>query len=113
MSKLTNKKSIEFVISNDDGSYFNIRVSRTVPGRDCAPYMNIEAYISNDMGDHNDDEKVLDISGIDVLDVYELLNAIRPAISDLTGVHDIQVGIPVPAESWEIRLAKDLADDVG
>jgi len=87
MSTLKREKSIDFVMETPGNNFFNIKVSRIVPSRDCAPYMKAEVHCSDDVGNYDPEMKVLEIDGIDTLELQLILVELKNAIAEITGVH--------------------------
>ena len=87
MSTLKREKSIDFVIETPSNNFFNIKISRIVPSRDCAPYMKAEVHFSDDAGNYDPSQKVLEIDGIDTLELQVVLVEMKKAIAEITGVH--------------------------
>lgn len=87
MPALRKEKSVDFVIKTASDNFFNIKVSRIVPGRGGAAYMKAEVHVSNDVGNYDPEMKVLEVDGIDTLELQQVLVEMKNAIANLTGVH--------------------------
>ena len=84
---LKREKSIDFVVGTAVDTFFNVKVSRIVPGRGGVAYMKAEVHCSDDVGNYDPEMKVLDIDGIDTFELQVVLVEMKKAIAELTGVH--------------------------
>jgi len=81
------KSTIEFTLETPGDVNFNVEITRTVPGGDAPAYMNIEAHLCDPNGDYDSEMQVLEIKGIDTLEIQCLLKQIKHEIAQITNVH--------------------------
>lgn len=87
MSALRREKSMKFVIGTQGENFWSIRVARIVPGLSGQPYIKAEVYASDITGNHDPEMKVLEVDGVDTLELQIILMEIKRALAEITGVH--------------------------
>ena len=81
------KSTVEFIMETPNDVRFNVEIARTVPGDDDPAYMNVKAHLCDQNGDYDSEMKILDIEGIDTLEIQCLLKDIIYEIAQMTNVH--------------------------
>ncbi len=81
------KSTVEFTMEAPGDVRFNVEITRTVPNGDDPAYMNVKAHLCDPDGSYDSEMKILDIEGIDTLEIQCLLKQIGYEIAQLTNVH--------------------------
>jgi len=81
------KSTVEFTMGTPSDVNFNVEITRTVPGDDDPAYMNVKAHLCDSFGNYDSEMKILDIEGIDALEIQCLLKNIIYEIAQMTNVH--------------------------
>lgn len=81
------KQTIEFTMTTPNDVNFNIEIERVVPGGDNPAYMKATAHLCDEDGNYDTAMKILDIKGIDTLEIQCILIKIKQEIAAMTSVH--------------------------
>jgi len=79
--------SLDMVMDTPSDTLFNIEVKRTVPEGDDPAYMNVDVHLCDEKGNYDESMKVMEIRGIDTLEIQCVLARLNREISHMTGVH--------------------------
>jgi len=79
--------SLDTVIDTPSDTLFNLEISRTVPAGDDPAYMSVDVHLCDESGNYDESMKIMEIRGIDTLDIQCILSRLKEEISGLTGVH--------------------------
>ena len=79
--------SLDTVIDTPSDTLFNIEISRTVPGGDDPAYMSVDVHLCDKSGNYDENMKIMEIRGIDTLEIQCILHRLKEEIANMTGVH--------------------------
>ncbi len=79
--------TVELVMETPNDVRLNVMIKRTVPGGDAPAYMSIKTHLCDPNGDYDSEMQVLEIKGIDTLEIQCLLKQIGHEIAQMTNVH--------------------------
>jgi len=65
----------------------HVEIKRTIPGGDDPAYMKVKAHLCDEDGNYDAAMKVLEIKGIDTLEIQCILIKLKKEIADMTSVH--------------------------
>ena len=81
------KQTTEFTMTTPSDVNFNIGIERVVPGGDDPAYMKATAHLCDEDGNYDAEMKVLEIKGIDTLEIQCILIKLKKEIATMTSVH--------------------------
>jgi len=89
MNKFKRITSLETVMKTASDGYLNMEISRIVPQNDQSAYMNVKVHVCDETGNYDPEMKVMEVDGIDTLELQEMLLRVGREIAQMTGVHII------------------------
>ena len=87
MDKFKRITTLDTVMKTASDGYLNLEIKRTVPQNDQPAYMGVKVHVCDENGTYDPAMQVMEIDGIDTLELQEMLARVGREVAQMTGVH--------------------------